>query len=506
MMPSLRQQLWFDRVSFVRTLAPPLLAVVFLIWAGRRLAPTRAKAAVAAFDVAAIALVLVAFALPAHGDQKVAFDVLYVGGMGRLGRALWDHNECVERVHPGPRTPVPVPRVVARPPVPRNVLFVVTESVRSTSTCVVYDEGCRYTPFTNALLPDRIGFRQMRALDSTTAISLSVMWSGLVPTESRAALHSAPLVWEYARAAGFDTAYWTSQNLLFGNSGAWLDGVPFEHHVNATELEVDPTLELGADDGTLVDHVIAHLGDLKEPYFAVVHLSNTHFPYGIDEDDAPFQPQSEASGPGYEVEIRNRYQDAIYRQDRHVARLLEEVKKRPTASPTVVLFVSDHGEQMREKGAVGHTGTLFDPEIRIPAWISAPPGSLTPEEESHLRALVETPLTSLDVMPTLLDLMGLWDAPEIAEMRTRMGGASLLRGGSLPDRTVLLTNCSELWACAFKNWGVIRGKLKLVGTQVDHAWNCFDLASDPEEVHDLGPAGCGDLASVAEAGMHGRPF
>jgi Sulfatase len=506
LMPSVKQQLWFDRVSFVRVLAPPLLAVLFLIWACRRLAPTRRSSGIAAFDVSVVVLCIVSFGLPAHGDQKVGFDVLYVSGMGRLGRALWDHNECVERLHPGPRTPAPVPALTPRPPVPRNVLFVVTESVRSMSTCVTHDEGCAFTPFSNAAAPDRIGLQQMRAVDSTTAISLSVMWSGLAPTESRAALHSAPLIWEYAHAAGIDTAYWTSQNLLFGNSGTWLDGVPFDHHVNATEIDDDPTLELGADDGKLVDHAIGQLGELKEPFFAVVHLSNTHFPYWIDEDDAPFQPQSEASGPGYDVEIRNRYQDAIYRQDRAVGRLIREVRKRTTAAPTVVVFVSDHGEQMREKGSVGHTGTLFDPEIRIPAWVDAPRGALTTSEESALRALSDTPLTSLDVMPTLLDLLGLLDTPELHEQRARMPGTSLLRGGSPVDKPVILTNCSELWACAFKNWGVIRGTMKVVGTQVDRAWNCFDLARDPDELHDLGPAGCGDLVALAEAGMHGRPF
>jgi membrane-anchored protein YejM (alkaline phosphatase superfamily) len=396
--------------------------------------------------------------------------------------------------------------VTPHPSVPRNVLFIVTESVRSMSTCVTYDESCTFTPFSNAAVPDRIGFHQMRALDSTTAISLGVMWSGLAPTESRAMLHSAPLVWEYARAAGYDTAYWTSQNLLFGNSGTWLDGIPWGHHVNATELEDDPTLELGADDGKLVDRTIVELGDLKEPFFGVVHLSNTHFPYWIDEDDAPFLPESEASGPGYDVEIRNRYQDAIYRQDRAVARLIRAVRARETERPTVLVFISDHGEQMREKGAVGHTGTLFDPEIRIPAWIDAPRGALTPSEEASLRGLLDAPLTSLDVMPTLLDLLGLLDSPEIAGQRTRMPGTSLLRGGSARDKPVLLTNCTELWACAFKNWGAIRGMQKLVGTQADRAWNCFDLEKDPDEEHDLGPAGCGDLASFAEAGLHGRPF
>lgn len=506
LMPSVGQQLWFDRVGLIKAVAPPLLGVLALVAIGRYLASTRKALATAALDTAAVLFVLTAFALPAHGDQKVAFDVLYVSGMGRLVRALWDHDECVQRVHPGPRTPLPVPRLSPRPAVPRNVLFVVTESVRSMSSCVAYDKNCIRTPFSNAAAPDRIPFTQMRAVDSTTAISLSVMWSGLSPTESRAALHSAPLIWEYAHAAGFDTAYWTSQNLLFGNSGAWLDGVPFEHHVNATELEQDPTLEIGADDAKLVTRVVEHLEDLTEPFLAVVHLSNTHFPYLIDENDAPFLPQSEANGPGYEVEILNRYHDAIYRQDRAMGRLIKAVRAQPTVRPTVIFFLSDHGEQMREKGAVGHTGTLFEPEIRIPAWVDAPQGALTTEEEATLRSLADRPLTTLDVMPTLLDLMGLWNSPEIATFRGRMTGHSLLRGGSAPDESVLMTNCSELWACAFKNWGAIRGTRKLIATQADRAWNCFDLAADPEEENDLGPAGCGNLPAFAEAGLHGRPF
>jgi arylsulfatase A-like enzyme len=189
-----------------------------------------------------------------------------------------------------------------------------------------------------------------------------------------------------------------------------------------------------------------------------------------------------------------------------VGRLIDDVRARPEGSRTVIVFVSDHGEQMREKGAVGHTGTLFDPEIRIPLWIDAPPGTLTAEEDAHLRALSPQPLTSIDVLPTLLDLMGMLDAPQIAKYRARMPGESLLRGGSAKDQVLPLTNCSELWACAFKNWGAIQGTRKLIATTWDHSWNCFDVATDPDEEHDLGVDACADLRSYAEKTMGGRPF
>src|SRR5262249_42511172 len=142
------------------------------------------------------------------------------------------------------------------------------------------------------------------------------------------------------------------------------------------------------------------IGNLKEPYFAVVHLSNTHFPYKVDPDDMPFTPEEEATGPGYENEILNRYRDSIYMQDKATGRLVHAIRQRPESPRTVIVFVSDHGEQMREKGAVGHTGTLWDPEIRIPFWVDAPPDTITEQERTTLKSLRTTPVTHLDVFPT----------------------------------------------------------------------------------------------------------
>jgi glucan phosphoethanolaminetransferase (alkaline phosphatase superfamily) len=508
-LPSIGQQLWFDRWSFARALLPAVGVAVAVPAIALRLAPLRRAArAWLCVDLAIIAAIIAAFVSPERGaEQGQPPDMMYVSAMGQLMRARWDHNETVERVHPGARTPEPVPPFVAKPTKPRNVVMVITESVRAQSVCVEYTPDCKYTPFSNAVVRDRLPLKQMRALDSTTAISLAVMWNGLYPTESRRDQHTAPILWEYANAAGIETAYYTSQNLLFGNSGLWLEGQRWTRHVSATQIEQDATYEIGADDGKLVDYVIGDIGKLKEPYVAVVHLSNTHFPYKIDPDDMPFTPQEMTAGPGYENEILNRYQDSIHMQDKAFGRLLKNLVARPEADRTVIVYVSDHGEQMREKGAVGHTGTLFEPEIRIPFWIHAPAGTLTETERASLVALRDTPVTHLDVFPTMMDLLGFWDAPELAPFRARAAGKSLLRGGSEVERPLAMTNCSELWACAFKNWGAIKGTKKLIAHQGDHAWNCFDVASDPAEEHALDLAQCAELIPLAEGTSAGKhPF
>ena len=83
-----------------------------------------------------------------------------------------------------------------------------------------------------------------------------------------------------------------------------------------------------------------------------------------------------------------------------------------------------------------------------------------------------------------------------------MVGTSLLR----PQRTstiLPLTNCTELWGCSFRNWGVMRGTLKLESREFDADWHCFNLALDPFEQHDLGTESCAELKSAAE-GYFGR--
>lgn len=508
MLPSIGQQLWSDRATFAATLLPPLALALALPMLLRAVAPTRPTGARRALDLSVVAFLCATQIDPGRGaEQGQPPDVLYLSAMGQLSRAKWEKNETVERVHPGPRTPIAVPRLEAAPKAKRNVLFVVTESVRAQSVCSAPREECLVTPFSNRAVPARIGLEQMRALDSTTAVSLAVMWTGLRPEAPRGELHSAPLVWEYARAAGFDTAYWTSQNLMFGNSGVWLEGIPFSKFISATQLEPGSTLEIGADDSAVVDVALREVAQLRAPFFAVVHLSNTHFPYKIDPSFAPFQPQEEATGPGYEVEIKNRYHDALYLQDRALARLMTGLRQGAHGSDTVVVFTSDHGEQMREKGAVGHTGTLYEEEIRVPFWVDAPPATLAADERRSLEALTKTPLTHADVLPTLLDLMGVWEAQPIVERKRAMFGESLLRGGSTPDRAVFLTNCTELWQCAFKNWGAMRGTKKLIANQADHTWRCFDFIADPEETQDLALDRCGhDLVDFAERVGKGRPF
>ena len=139
---------------------------------------------------------------------------------------------------PAARSPEALPALHARPARPRSVLLIVDESVRADGDLQRAGRpgACDAAPAVNALLPDRFGFTAMRALDSTTALSIAALMTGQPPGERRDRLLSAPMLPEFAHAAGIDAAFWTAQNLLFANSGRFLDGLPLAAFVSGTEI------------------------------------------------------------------------------------------------------------------------------------------------------------------------------------------------------------------------------------------------------------------------------
>jgi hypothetical protein len=385
--------------------------------------------------------------------------------------------------------------LTAKPPRARNVLVVLTESVRYDSVCVDYRADCRLTPFTNEAAPGRFALREVRANASTTAISVGVLLSGLLPTEMTEAIRSAPMLFDFARAGGYETAYWSSQAAMFTGSNAFFAALPLSKKCQGSDLGPVPD-DAGADDTLVTERAKREIPKLKEPWLAVVQYSNTHYPYRL-RGEGPFQPATDDKGAEQTAHFKNHYQNAVYAQDRTIGDLLTSMRKSPAGARTVVLYTSDHGEAFREHGQLGHTTSVFEEEIHVPTWIDAPADVLAPRERDALVAARDALIWHVDVAPTVLDWLGLWDAPALAAARQRMAGTSVLRRPRT-TRILPLTNCTELWGCSFRNWGVARGTLKLESREFDPDWHCWDLARDPYEQHDLGIDACGDLKGAAD--------
>ena len=92
------------------------------------------------------------------------------------------------------------------------------------------------------------------------------------------------------------------------------------------------------------------------------------------------------------------YYGAISQVDHEIGMLLDALEASGQADNTIIVFSSDHGDQMLEHGIMGKN-CFFESSVRVPLMLSLP-GRVKPARYDQL-------IESVDVMPTLLELIGL---------------------------------------------------------------------------------------------------
>jgi arylsulfatase A-like enzyme len=169
---------------------------------------------------------------------------------------------------------------------------------------------------------------------------------------------------------------------------------------------------------------------------------------------------------------------------------LRALRDSPRWEDTVVVFLSDHGEQFREHGGLYHNHSLFDEELRVPGFLVAGAHVLTDAERATLATWIDARTYVQDVHETIVDLLGLEDARASLPFASLVQGRSLLRRRGLVEPMALLATSTGVWEPDDARFGVMRGDDVLFGPPGE-AWSCFDLSSDPTEHTALPPSACG---------------
>lgn len=465
---------------------------LFLLGLSRRTLHVSRGARRKATRIAPIAL-LFALLVPVSYRQFQATtpDLLWFNAVSTRARVDRSSAEASMQL----RSPPALPPLHASPARPRNVVLILQESVRADVVCIEHDVRCALaTTATNEAAPSRFPFLQARSNASATAVAMAVLFTGLDPTAPEERLLSAPTLWEMAHAAGFDTAYFGSQHLLFANMWLWIADVPSGKAFFGTNLDTQADMFTGADDEALSARVASTIPSLKEPFFLVIHPSNVHTPRKGARIEGPFAPASEDKRDA--SSYKNGYMNAVHRSDRAVAAMLGALRAAPSGPRTVVVYTSDHGEAMWEHGqGCDHGCSLFEEEIRVPLWIDAPASTLSPAEAQALASAKDEPVFHVDVAATMLDLLGLWDAPELGPHQRFFLGRPLTRPGHEP-RTIPLSNVSHGWERGLPSYGLMRGGKKLAAMHRHGGFLCHDVEKDPGEEHDLADD-CKDLRERA---------
>jgi len=167
------------------------------------------------------------------------------------------------------------------------------------------------------------------------------------------------------------------------------------------------------------------------PTFLYVHTMDPHIPYQPPEPWlSMFDPKPTGDAPGRDPRRdkdpeRNReafvarYDGEIAYGDAEFGRFVAELKARGLYDRSLIVFLSDHGEEFLDHGDWGHGVSLYEELVRIPLVVKFP-------RNRHAGRRVGGLVQGVDVLPTVLEEMG---RPLPATIRGRPLAAALAGPG-----------------------------------------------------------------------------
>jgi len=205
------------------------------------------------------------------------------------------------------------------------------------------------------------------------------------------------------------------------------------------------------------------------PWFAWVHLYEPHFPYTPPE---PFATRFQSMP----------YAGEVAAADAALAPLVTPFIDQGPSGRTLIVLTGDHGEGLGDHGEMTHGLFAYEATLHIPLIVFAP--SVLPPR------VVDAPVRHVDVLPTILDAVGVTLPPAI-DGRSLVDAA---RGAKMPPAPSYFESLSASlnrgWAPLY---GVLRGSMKYIDLPIPEL---YDLATDPGEQHTLINANRGDLSEL----------
>jgi arylsulfatase A-like enzyme len=227
----------------------------------------------------------------------------------------------------------------------------------------------------------------------------------------------------------------------------------------------------------------AHRG---ERFALYLHYLDTHTPYRVPAPwatmftdpayrgpiGARFEDVDGARAGRYDrsdrAQIAALYDGAVRFVDEEIGRLLAHLAADGRLDTTLVVVSADHGEELWDHGEFFHGQSLYDELLHVPLLVRFPGGA-------HAGRVVTEPVRTLDIVPTIVDVLGLPTFPDFA-------GESLvpLAAGSEagPPRVALARAANHRFPVRF---AVRTPDYKLIETIDPWGEQLFDLRADPGE-------------------------
>ena len=380
----------------------------------------------------------------------------------------------------------------------RHVILISMDTTRA-DYFGCYGNNWVRTPRIDQIAGESILFSDYMTVVSTTLASHTSLFTGKyphthgVPRNGFVAHDNNLMLAEVLKEAGFRTAGFLGSFALDKrfNVAQGFDYYDQGFDILAGARGVDQN-QRRAD--AVTDAVIDYLDREGVPLhlFLFVHYFDPHTPY----DPPPPYDQMYASadappgiaegpttdddtGPQRQQRRNSLYAGEISYLDHHIGRLLDALRTRGILDEALLIVTSDHGENLGEMAPwPGHGWSTYQVEMRAVCMYRLPGAR-------HGGTRVEAPVTSVDILPTVANFLGL-PAPaevegevidletprEAASWRTRFGEATK------PWEDV---ERDPRWHNNPKPCCVREGPLKYIRTLYQSKEELYDVAADPYE-------------------------
>jgi choline-sulfatase len=164
------------------------------------------------------------------------------------------------------------------------------------------------------------------------------------------------------------------------------------------------------------------------------------------------------------------YHGMVSMLDHHIGRLLNTLEETGLAASTRVIYTSDHGDNLGNRGFWGKS-LMYDDSTAVPLIMAGP--------DVPAGRVVNTPASLVDLAPTFVRALGQQQAP------SDLPGRSLFDIANEPDDEQRVVFSEYHAVGSITGMFMIRkGRWKLVHYE-DYEDQLFDLETDPDEVIDL---------------------
>jgi arylsulfatase A-like enzyme len=421
---------------------------------------------------------------------------------------------------------------VARAGAP-DILFIVLDTVRSWNLSV-YGYARPTTPEIERWMRDGLRFDHALATAPWTLPSHATMFTGRFPHELLADWLTPldatyPTLAEVLSARGYATAGFVANTLYCSyESGLGRGFVRYrDYPITVPQIVYTSSLarELGGArflrwklmrksaeevNEEFLDWLKARQD--SRPYFVFLNYFDAHDPY---QPPAPFDTLfsspdaarlvenlenssvTAARAPEVNQAAIDKYDESIAYLDHHLGRLFSELKRQGRWDNTLVVIVSDHGEEFGERGVYFHGNSLYRGSLEVPLLLRFP--GAVPAGGS-----IAVPVSIKDLAATVLDLSG---------ARVTLPGQSLARywngratdNAATADTLLMELNYAprppkDAPIAKGPMKSVLRNNLRLIRNG-DGREELFDFATDRNERVDLAtrPERQGDLQMLREA-------